>query len=186
MLSIPANTPDKDGSPLIFFDMDGVVADFAGHAVRENKIGPDGNFKSDEMDEAWWVGIPAFQGARAFFDAASELARTRFLSGPALNPGCFSGKARWVMNFVPERGKAILGDLIICRSENKCLLARPNRILVDDSALNIKEWQAAGGIGILHKGDYAETLKQLKDAIASLNPAPHPRPRGRKDPFKPS
>ncbi|MBU6476207.1 MAG: hypothetical protein KGL10_02990 [Alphaproteobacteria bacterium] len=180
-----ADAPDKAAAPLIFFDMDGVVADFLGHAARENKVGPDGNCKFDEMDEAWWAGIPAFPGARDFYDAACALARTRFLSGPALNPECFSGKALWVMDFVPERGKSILGDLVICRSESKCLLAAPNRILIDDNDLNIAEWAAAGGIGIQHKGDYAETLKELKTAIAVLAPVKAAAPKKKPRPPKP-
>ncbi|MBU6475099.1 MAG: hypothetical protein KGQ70_03960, partial [Alphaproteobacteria bacterium] len=57
-------------------------------------------------------------------------------------------------------------------------------ILIDDSEKNIKEWEEAGGIGIHHKGDFAETLEELRKAIANI-PATSQKPRtgkGKNDP----
>ena len=40
--------------------------------------------------------------------------------------------------------------------------AGENRILIDDTAKNIADWEAAGGIGILHT-DASSTIAKLKE-----------------------
>jgi hypothetical protein len=153
---------------LIFLDMDGVLTDFESHAEQENKLTPDGKLKYAELDYKWWATMPEYEGAKAFYDEARQLGATRFLTGPTLHEDSYSGKAAWLQKFVPERGKFILQDLMLCRSEEKYLLAQPNRILVDDRIKNIEAWEAAGGIGIHHKGDFADTLKRLQEAVAKV------------------
>lgn len=155
----------------IFLDLDGVMADFDRHAHEQGKYDSKNKLKWDELDYQWWSTMPAFEGARGFYDAVKKLGTVRFLTAPVLTEGCFSGKAAWVQKFLPERGKSAMKDLIICAGIDKKLLARPHHILVDDREANIKDWVAAGGIGILHEGDFTVTLQKLEDAIANL-PAP--------------
>jgi hypothetical protein len=146
----------------------GVLADFEGHAHAEDKFKPNGRIDYDALDYSWWATMPAYEGARAFYDAACATAPTRFLTGPVLSEDCYAGKAHWVQGFVPERGKFVLEDLVICDSKSKFLLAAPNRILVDDRISNVKEWEEAGGIGILHTGNFAETLAKVKESVAKI------------------
>lgn len=173
---------DNDPAPYppdavtIYLDLDGVVADFDAHAKAEGKHDAQGKLKYDELDRAWYASMPATEGAKDFYDAAKKLGIVKFLTGPILNPDCFSGKADWVMKFVPEAGRNILGDLIIAHSKDKQYLAKPRRILIDDRALNIKQWIAEGGIGIHHKGDFAETLKELQRVVAELRAKPATKP----------
>ena len=154
--------------PHIFLDLDGVMADFDPHAEKQGKKTADGKVKWNEIDFNWWVTMPACAGAREFYDAAKKSGTVKFLTAPPLNTESFSGKATWVENFLPERGKFALKDLIICPSSDKHYLAKPNHILVDDRIKNVKEWIAAGGIGIHHKGDFKETLKALELAVNKL------------------
>lgn len=160
----------------IFVDMDGVLANFLGHARAEGKYKPSGKLNYEELDYKWWATMPTFVGAKAFYDEACATGKVNFLTGPVLNEECYSGKAHWVEAFVPER-KHILEDLIICDAVNKFLLARPDRILIDDSKENVDAWVAAGGIGIQHKGNYVDTLKKLKEAVAKLTPPPPAKKR---------
>jgi len=55
---------------------------------------------------------------------------------------------------------------VICvpRSASKQNHAGKNRILIDDLESNINEWEAKGGIGILHK-NAGETLAILKKIL---------------------
>ena len=164
----------------IFCDMDGVLSDFDTHAKAQNKFNDKGQPKWDELDYAWWSTMPAYEGAKEFDAELRKLGRTRKLSAPILNVGCFRGKAEWIQNF---RGSSFgLLDLILARAEDKNLLARPNHILVDDRQKNIDQWIAAGGIGVLHKGDYADTLKRVREAQEEYrrNPPPPfvPKPTG--------
>jgi hypothetical protein len=46
--------------------------------------------------------------------------------------------------------------------EKKREFANPNSILIDDLKSNIKEWNASGGVGILHRNANS-TIAQLKE-----------------------
>jgi hypothetical protein len=161
-MSEPANNNKRDASQIhIFIDLDGVIADFDAHARTQGKYDAAGKVKWDELDYQWWATMPIFPGAKDFYDAALKLGEVRFLTAPIVSEECFSGKARWIQNFVPERGKFILRDLILCAGADKGYLAGANRILVDDRQDNVKDWVDAGGIGIHHNGDFRETMKKL-------------------------
>ncbi len=174
--------------PYIFIDMDGVLADFDLHARNHGKYDSNGKVKWDELDEKWWKTMPACDGAKDFYDEVKDMDAgiLKFLSAPVPRADSFVGKVEWIQSFLPERGNFALLDLILCPKRDKHCLAAPNRILIDDSEKNIKEWQEAGGIGILHKGDFAETLKELRTVIANIpaqNNSTKPRAgKGKDDP----
>jgi 5'(3')-deoxyribonucleotidase len=159
----PPIHPDID----VLIDLDGVLADFALHAQNHGKIDDQDKVKWNELDHDWWASMPAFDGAKKFYDDLATMTNTSFLTTPSMGVECFSGKAAWLKSFVPERSWSILKDLIIC--SKKHLLATPSRILIDDRERNVAEWQAAGGIGILHTGDFAETMRRVQDAIAQIH-----------------
>lgn len=147
----------------LFSDLDGVLTDFDGHAKKHGKFNEKGQPKWEELDRQWWQTMPAYDGAKEFYDALRARGRTRMLTAPILNADCFRGKAEWVKEF--RKSRFGLLDLVIAKAEDKNLLARPHHILVDDRQKNIDEWVHAGGIGILHTGDYADTLKRVDAAM---------------------
>ncbi len=176
----PPPVPQDLGTVKVFIGTNGVLADFQTHLETEGKIDAKGKTKWEELDVAWWKGIPAYKGAKEFYDAVRDAAKdpatgksvVRFMTGPVPHPDSFDGDAQWTMGFRPESKKFALLDLLIVRSKDKNLLARSNNILIDDRASNIKAWQDAGGLGILHKGDFAETLKELQETIADYRKPP--------------
>jgi hypothetical protein len=177
----PANNNKRDASQIhIFIDLDGVLADFDAHARAHGKYTSDGRTKWDELDYQWWSTMPVYPGAKAFYDAALKLGEVRFLSAPAANEGCFSGKAHWVQGFLPEHGKFAMKELIICAARDKHYLAGANRILIDDRQNNIKDWVDAGGIGIHHNGDFMATLQKLQDVLKTIAAAPKPQQKPRR------
>lgn len=180
---------EPTGKYEVFIGPNGVLANFQGHLETQGKLDAKGKEKWDELDIGWWKTIPSYDGAREFYDAVRELVKepgakkqpvVRFLTGPVPNPDGFEGDAQWTMKFKPESGKFALQDVICCRSKDKMLLARANHILIDDRQANIDAWQAAGGIGVLHSGDYADTLKRVKAAMAA--PAATVKPAAPKGP----
>jgi hypothetical protein len=183
-----ANQNDAD-EVLIFLDMDGVIANFMKHVDDQNKRTPEGEIDMAALDFEWWSTIPAFDGARKFYDDLCRQGRVRFLTGPSLHEGAYGGKAKWIKKFVPERGMHILRDLIVCHAKSKFLVAGPGRILVDDKEENIREWEAAGGIGILHTGDFKETRQKLREAVeqikAGAKPSAAPVPRQQRGSVRP-
>jgi hypothetical protein len=157
----------KSQEILIFLDMDDVITEWQSYA---DKTSPDIPQKDliehyHSFDEEWWASIPPCDGARDFYDALCALAPVRFLTGIKLNTGVYGGKARWIMNFIPEKGAEILRALMPMSSTDKHLLAKSGRILIDDRLVNIQAWQAAGGIGIHHTGDHADSLRRVNQAI---------------------
>jgi hypothetical protein len=156
------NTADDHTQTRTFIDLDGVLADFDLHATNEGKYTADGKVKWDELDYQWWITMPPCEGAKEFLDIAKKLSIVKFLTAPVPYTASFTGKADWIQAFIPERGRFALLDLIICRGKDKNFLAKPNHILIDDREKNIQEWVAAGGIGIHHKGDFVQTLKELQ------------------------
>ncbi|KXS44106.1 MAG: hypothetical protein AWU59_739 [Methanolobus sp. T82-4] len=57
------------------------------------------------------------------------------------------GKYDWL---VREISKGFADKAIICRRSDKTMYADPFSILIDDNSENIKNWEDAGGIGVLH------------------------------------
>jgi 5'(3')-deoxyribonucleotidase len=160
---------DNEPEILIFLDMDGVLTDFDRHVQETGMIREDGHPDYKSMgDEDWFVTMPAFEGAREFYDALKERGRVRFLTTPITYPECFSGKAKWILDFLSARSNWILKSLML--ADDKELISAPGRFLVDDRQTNIDKWNnpsenIQGGIGIQHSGDYEETLKKLDAAI---------------------
>lgn len=164
------NISENTNQPHIFLDLDGVMADFDSHAVSKGKYTDDGKVKWDELDLEWWRSMPSCEGAKEFYDAVKNMGVVKFLTAPILSTDCFTGKALWVQKF-SKQGKFALNDLIICPGSDKYYLAKPNHILIDDREKNVREWIAAGGIGIYHKGDFKETMTALQTSIKQLSVA---------------
>ncbi|MDD9899896.1 MAG: hypothetical protein OXT65_02835 [Alphaproteobacteria bacterium] len=153
---------------MVFLDIDGVFSDMDKHLKDTGMVDDAGKINYDALDHNWWASMPEFDGARNFLDDIKSIAPFKFLTGPMLNDGCFSGKAAWMKKFRPDRDKFAVMDLIICPSKDKHLLAGPTRILIDDRESNCNDWREAGGIAIHHKGDYAQTMAELKKELALL------------------
>lgn len=70
------------------------------------------------------------------------------------------GKKKWCSEHLQ-----LPDDKLICEHKKE-KYAGYRKILIDDWSRNIKEWEKAGGIGILHRSA-SETIGKLKDLIVS-------------------
>jgi hypothetical protein len=77
------------------------------------------------------------------------------LSAPSSENSSRLGKRLWVKKNTPGT------KLILAAAKNKQDYSEEGAILIDDRADTIKEWNAGGGIGILHTSA-ANTIQQLK------------------------
>ena len=74
-----------------------------------------------------------------------------------MDPSSRVGKDDWVKMHMPGEYR----KLLLYPRAQKMLFAAEGKILIDDMEQTIKEWNNAGGIGILHTNT-ADTLKQLQ------------------------
>ncbi|MBR4344426.1 MAG: hypothetical protein IKP88_17295 [Lachnospiraceae bacterium] len=161
----------------IYFDMDGVLADFE-RGIREicktEPVGQNAEKKDEEAEDLMWSKVKKaghfydllemMPGAGEMFNMIYEKYgdRCEILTGiPSPKREIFCAaedKINWVRRLLSD--KIIINTVL--RKEKKNFCTGKDCILIDDYAKNITEWTAIGGTGILFK-DSAETIKQLKD-----------------------
>ena len=168
-------TPDKDGFTVdrikeenevmdykIYCDMDGVLADFESGYEKLTGIDLKGEFKKgedfwDPISKAgvgFWAGLKWMPGGQKLWDYIKPY-NPDLLSAPSREESSRIGKAVWVKHKLPGT------KLILRYAKQKQQLATPESILIDDRQINIDQWEAAGGIGILHTSA-DNTISQLK------------------------
>ncbi len=160
----------------IYLDMDGVLADFASGVRELCGIEPppqDERWQPGDDDEMWaalrkvdryYSRLKLMPGAKEMFDAVYGAYgdRCEILSGvPKPDKGmptASDDKREWVRRLLSE-------DIVIntVRREDKgTFCTGRDCVLIDDLGTNVREWELAGGTGILHT-DPALTLRVLRD-----------------------
>ncbi|MCR5206533.1 MAG: hypothetical protein K6E47_16010 [Lachnospiraceae bacterium] len=160
----------------IYFDMDGVLADFE-RGVKElcglEPIDQNADSKSQSAEDEMWKAIKDvghfydklefMPGAKEMFDAVYGRYgdRCEILTGiPKPKRGIESAgddKKAWVKRLLSKDIKVN----IVYREEKQKFCTGKDCILIDDFEKNIKEWEAMGGTGILNKNAY-ESIAKLK------------------------
>ena len=155
----------------IFFDMDGVLADF-NRGIKELCSLPPLKQESEDKaaDDRMWDAV---RDTEHFYDrlelmpGAEEMFRLLYekysscceiltaipkAERKIANAG--EDKIRWVRRLLSED----IPVHIVYKEEKKNYCTGKDCILIDDYARNIKEWEAFGGTGILHESA-EETIK---------------------------
>lgn len=159
----------------VYFDMDGVLADFEGGVrklcgIEPKKQGVFDPQKDDEMFEAihrvenFYNRLEPLPGAVGLF--LEVLARhgddCRILTGiPRPERGIVNAaqhKADWAHRVISPDAQ-VIG---VRRKDKPDYCTGPDCILIDDHPGNIKQWNRAGGTGILHK-DIESTRAALRE-----------------------
>jgi 5'(3')-deoxyribonucleotidase len=151
-----------------FIDMDGVLADFMGSAMRRhNRLDMLENYPKGvwaleshmgiSASEFWeplkghdfWADLQPYP----WFDYLIGLIRARFgenwwiSTSPCLDPGSASGKVEWLQRYMPGNdGKTFTRYFI---GTDKYHLARRGAVLIDDNETNCRKFEAFGGTAIL-------------------------------------
>ncbi len=112
----------------------------------------------DEQGPAFWASLDWTSDGRQLWDYIKKH-KPSILSSPSRSQTSRIGKQAWVKTHIP---RTQYKDLLLYPRHEKQLFAGENRILIDDLAKTIDEWNAKGGIGILHTST-ASTIKQLKE-----------------------
>ena len=146
----------------IYCDMDGVLVDFERGYEELTGIDLRGEFQKgedfwDPISKAgvgFWAGLKWMPDGQKLWDYLKPY-KPDLLSAPSREDSSRIGKHVWVKHKIPGT------KLILRYAKQKQELATPKSILIDDRQVNIDQWEAAGGIGILHTSA-DNTIKQLK------------------------
>ncbi len=161
----------------IFFDMDGVLADFNKGVLQfcgMDRTNP--NVYDKTKDDIIWAKIkeiPHFYAKLSIIENAKEMFdmlyekygdKCEILTAipkprrEILNAG--EDKIEWVRKYLSKNIKIN----IVQKEEKKNFCKGESYILIDDLQRNIEEWNACGGTGILHTSaqETIDVLKKLK------------------------
>ena len=159
---IEASTEDL---PEIYCDLDEVLVDFrrgADAAVGGDFVKMDKNDRWNKVNQTkgFWANLGWKPNAKRLHSFIIKYNPHVLSAYTGRDPTSKVGKMKWLKknaNF--KRGNIHL----VLRSQKKDFATtdeKPN-ILIDDYIKNIREWEAKGGIGILHT-DVGKTISELK------------------------
>lgn len=168
---------------ICFLDMDGILTDFVSAACKAHgkdypkvfngyglpeALGMEDNsfFWEKFCTEDFWANLDWMPDGQKIL----ELVESTFndiciMTSPTRNPRCASGKLIWIEKHIPQYyRKYFIGP-------RKWLAASPNKILIDDSDRNIKNFKLCGGSGILvpriwNENKDKKTLPYLEEALS--------------------
>ena len=150
----------------IFLDLDGVVANFFGAALRVHDrldlvdkwpkgewdmakvMGiSEGNFWNGFDYPEFWRTIPVYSWAEFLIGQLQKFAPITVATSPGLSCYAATSKIEWVRESLPVIGGPGFSDFLI--GHQKHLLAKPGAVLIDDNETNCRRFKAAGGEAIL-------------------------------------
>jgi 5'(3')-deoxyribonucleotidase len=168
----------------IFFDLDGVLADFVGGSLAlHGKSIPPTDVQWDFMAQVgfsgggdpafwgplsnpdFWAGLPILEDGRTLLIAAEALvgAENIGILSSGLCPGSCDGKRAWLDRHFPGYGKRA----IFCTTKE--LVAAPGFVLVDDFDRNCEKFAAHGGKSVLVPRTW-NARKGETDSAGRFNP----------------
>lgn len=153
----------------LFLDLDGVMADFDAHfealyglhpAVYCDLHGDDAMWERIHSTGSFFRDLPPMPGALEAFERCLQFFDPTILT--ACPKSDYKGVAAQKHGWVREH----LGpQWFVCPTAGGTskprFLQHPGDILIDDFERNTKLWEKAGGVAILHRGDWDETLAVL-------------------------
>ena len=175
MRSFQFEAEARSSTPIVYVDMDGVLADFFGEVAREHDVeywreihrkdlGIDQIAKQPEF----FAGLPVLPNAGQLIKGVLGLAnKYSILSSPLMSN--VEESSREKMQWLQRHLKNHQPRAVIFDHEKYKYAQQPDEtpnILIDDWDTNIKLWEANGGIGILYKPENCqEVLHKLSLAL---------------------
>jgi len=180
------------GTPEVYVDMDGVLADFF---KDWNKMVGVGHWKEIQDPEAaldlirkhptFWIDLDVLSNAPRLLGAIKKFAGSYYICTSPLgkDPNCEPQKREWVQKhlsgFAPKEVYVTSNKPQFARQAN----GTPN-ILIDDFGKNIAAWTAAGGIGIHYENKNSN--RAIMELKAAMNPDPVQTTLDQAKPAKPA
>jgi len=165
-----------DDKPIVYLDMDGVLADFFGGVEKlygvshwkELTADKSKDLKKEVIDRItgtdFFATLPKFPTADGLIELVKKFTGGTFsintspLRGDHENSGKY--KKVWITNNIETPAEIVVTGRKETYAKDKAS-GTPN-ILIDDRPINIQKWQAAGGYGILYQANRDSLTKVQK------------------------
>lgn len=154
--------------PTIFFDSDGVVANFELHYAdyfghTHDSVSDDQMWKHINSYHDFFKNLPLIEGAKETIEKYRKTHQVIILTAcPKSN---YTHAALQKKLFFQEKFDRDLWVLPVLGGKNKALfMQKAGDVLVDDFAKNIKPWMELGGFGIVHK-TWEKTNQELENYL---------------------
>jgi len=170
------NEDMTDTKPIVYLDMDGVLADFFGgveflYGVEHWKQLTNDktkDLKKEVIDRItgtdFFAVLPKFPTADALIDIVKKFTGGNFSINTSPLRGDHENSAKykkvWIANNIEQPDEIVVTGRKETYAKNKGT-GTPN-ILIDDRPINIQKWQAAGGYGILYQANRDSLTKVQK------------------------
>ncbi len=167
-----------ESKPIVYVDMDGVLADLYNHAAEIHDVDHYNDMTKEEW-EAFFRDSDAYHLFRDIdpFPTANKLLNIvksyaggyRILSSP-LNfdrEGSIKGKREWLAKHIN-----VPADKIVFEHDKYKYAVQPDgtpNVLIDDYGVNTRAWDAAGGIAIKYQAD-EDDLSKVDNVLRKVFP----------------
>lgn len=176
-MKITELTENVDASkPIVYVDMDGVLADLYNHAAEIHDVDHYNDMSKDEWESFFrnsdayhlFRDIPPFTNANQLLNLVKKYAGGyRILSSPLGfdREGSIKGKREWLAKHIN-----ISADKIVFEHDKYKYAVQPDgtpNVLIDDYGVNTRAWDAAGGIAIKFQNDENE-ISEVVDVLEKV------------------
>ena len=168
----------EDVKPIVYLDMDGVLADFFGGVEflygvehwKELTNDKTKDLKKQVIDRItgtdFFAVLPKFDTADALIDMVKKFTGGKFSINTSPLRGDHENSAKykkvWISNNIEQPDDIVVTGRKESYAKDKGT-GTPN-ILIDDRPVNIQKWQAAGGYGILYQAN-RDPLSKVQQAL---------------------
>ena len=172
------NEDMEDAKPVVYLDMDGVLADFFGGVEKMYGVehwkqltnDKTKDLKKEVIDRItgtdFFATLPKFSSADALIDMVKKFTGGKFSINTSPLRGDHDNSAKykklWISNNIEQPDDIVVTGRKESYAKDKGTGA-PN-ILIDDRPINIQKWQAAGGYGILYQAN-RDSLEKIKKGL---------------------
>ncbi len=172
------NEDMANSKPIVYLDMDGVLADFFGGVEflygvehwKELTNDKTKDLKKQVIDRItgtdFFAVLPKFPTADALIDMVKKFTGGNFSINTSPLRGDHENSAKykkvWIANNIETPDNIIVTGRKETYAKDKGT-GTPN-ILIDDRPVNIQRWQAAGGYGILYQAN-RDPLSKVQQAL---------------------
>ena len=179
------NEDMADGKPIVYLDMDGVLADFFGGVEKMYGVehwkqltnDKTKDLKKEVIDRItgtdFFATLPKFESADALIEMVKKFTGGKFSINTSPLRGDHSNSAKykkiWIQNHIEQPEDIVVTGRKESYATNKGT-GTPN-ILIDDRPVNIQRWQGAGGFGILYQAN-RDSLDKVKQALDQYGKKP--------------